>query len=48
MATTGLYVQQNDTELVNWIIQASGALFRNPDAVVPPLPASIGSSEGEG
>lgn len=48
MATTGLHVQQNDTELVNWIIQASGALFRNPDAVVPPMPASIGSSEGKG
>ncbi len=48
MATTWFHVQQNDTELVNWIIQASGALFRNPDAVVPPMPASIGVSEGRG
>lgn len=48
MATTGLHVQQNDTELVNWIIQASGGVFRNADAGVPPMPASIGSSEGKG
>ncbi len=40
MATTWFYAQQNDTDLVNWIIQASGALFRNPDAVVPPMPVS--------
>lgn len=45
MATTGMHVQQNDTDLVNWIIQASGALFRNPDAVVPPMPAHV---EGKG
>ena len=48
MATTGVHVQQNDTDLVNWIIQASGALFRNPDAAVPPMPAPVGSSEGRG
>lgn len=48
MATTWLHVQQNDTELVKWIIQASGALFRNPDAVVPPMPASIGTPKGRG
>lgn len=48
MATTWFHVQQNDTELVSWIIQASGALFRNPDAVVPPMPASGGYLEGKG
>ncbi|MBS0170035.1 MAG: family 20 glycosylhydrolase [Nitrospira sp.] len=48
MATTGVHAQQNDTDMIHWIIQASGALFRNPDAVVPPMPASGGSSEGKG
>ena len=48
MATTGTHVQQNDSDLVSWIIQASGALFRNPDAVVPPMPAPVGASEGKG
>ncbi len=46
MATTWFHVQQNDIDLVRWIIQASGALFRDPDAVVPPRPASVGSTEG--
>lgn len=48
MATTGFHIQQNDTKMIHWIIQASGALFRNPEAVVPPMPASVGSSEGRG
>ena len=48
MATTGSAVQQNDTDMIHWIIQASGALFRNPDAVVPPMPTPASSSQGKG
>ncbi len=48
MATTWFHVQRNDRELVNWIIHASGMLFRNPDAVVPPRPASAAPPEGQG
>ena len=48
MATTWFHGPKHDTELVRWIIQASGALFRNPDAVIPPMPASVGAAEGRG
>ncbi|MCW5798394.1 MAG: family 20 glycosylhydrolase [Nitrospira sp.] len=45
MATTWFHVQRNDTDLVNWIIQTSGALFRNPDVAVPPMPAPVGTPQ---
>lgn len=48
MATTWFHVQRNDRDLVDWIIHSSGMLCRNPDAVVPPRPASAASPKGHG
>ena len=48
MATTWFHVQRNDRDLVDWIIRSSGMLFRNPDAAVPPRPASAAPPEGHG
>lgn len=48
MATTWFHVQWNDRDLVDWIVHTSGMLFRDPDAAVPPRPASAAFAAGRG